>query len=399
MENILKLNKSLSKAWSEKIMVSAVLLLLTAFSAFAQSAELEKTTDHFGPFSNALFATLFCVIILLLIIIAVLGGVLKNVAGYYGKNNQSKTSSPLKVLLPLFILVSLSSFAQGDASTSETYSNVGGLASSTFNVLVGAILLELLIIGVLIISINTIIRTNKVEETVKAVAEPSFLEKINASVAIEKEEEIMFDHEYDGIRELDNDLPPWWRVGFYITIVIAFVYMIHYHVIRTGDLQLAEYNKELEQAEYNMAESRKKSANLVDETNVRMLKDEQSLAKGKELFISNCAACHGKFGEGGVGPNMTDEYWIHGGSIKDVFKTIKYGVVEKGMKSWEADFSPSQMNQLASYIETLVGTNPSNGKEKQGSLYKEEAVEADSVHTVIDSLKATALTADSVVRK
>jgi cytochrome c oxidase cbb3-type subunit 3 len=127
------------------------------------------------------------------------------------------------------------------------------------------------------------------------------------------------------------------------------------------------------QAEEEVAEYLATRADLVDEKSVVTLTDEAALDKGKTIFISYCAACHGTQGEGGVGPNMTDNYWIHGGDIKDLFRVVKYGVPEKGMISWKSQLSPVQMQQVSSYILTLVGTNPPNQKEPQGELYEPAA--------------------------
>ena len=125
------------------------------------------------------------------------------------------------------------------------------------------------------------------------------------------------------------------------------------------------------QADADLAAYRKTAANAVDETTVKLLTDAESLAKGKELFHDNCVACHNQQGQGLVGPNLTDDYWLHGGKINDVFKTIKFGYPEKGMKAWKDDFSGSQIAMLASYIKSLHGTNPPNPKEKQGELFVE----------------------------
>lgn len=194
--------------------------------------------------------------------------------------------------------------------------------------------------------------------------------RMTASVPIEKEEDILFEHEYDGIRELDNSLPPWWVAMFYISIGIAIIYMGYYHVLGTGPSSVQEYEMEMEQAEEKVQAYLASQANQVDESNVTLLTDESALALGKTLYDVNCAACHGLLGEGGVGPNMTDEYWIHGGSVKDVFKTIKYGVPEKGMISWKAQIRAAEMQKVASYILSLQGTNPPNAKEPQGDIYK-----------------------------
>ena len=206
------------------------------------------------------------------------------------------------------------------------------------------------------------------------------------------------DHDYDGIKELDNDLPPWWKYGFYLTIVVAFLYMIHYHISGTGDLQAVEYNKEMAKAKAEIAEYMKTAANNVDENTVKLLDNPADIENGKQVYTANCAACHGKLGEGGVGPNFADEYWIHGGSVQDIFKTIKYGFADKGMKSWKEDLSPMQIAQVTSYIRTLKGTNPPNGKAPQGDLYTESGVVAsDSTAVVNDSLKVV-VPADSMAK-
>ena len=200
-------------------------------------------------------------------------------------------------------------------------------------------------------------------------------------VPVEKEQDIMFDHSFDGIRELDNSLPPWWVAMFYITIIFGVVYFAYYQLLGYGPSQAEEYLAKMEQAEEQVQAYLAGQANLVDETNVEALTDESQLALGKTIFDANCLACHGAFGEGGVGPNMTDEYWIHGGSIKDIFKTIKYGVPEKGMISWKSQLRASEMHQVASYILTLQGTNPENQKAPEGEIYHQ----ADSNEEVQDT--------------
>ncbi len=190
---------------------------------------------------------------------------------------------------------------------------------------------------------------------------------------LEKEKDLLMDHDYDGIRELDNSLPPWWVAMFYITILFAVVYIGYFHLSDRGYGQIEEYEWAMEEAEEAKIAFLAKQANLVDETNVEMNSDEAFLAAGEAIFKANCVACHGPNGEGNtIGPNMTDQYWIHGGGIKNVFKTIKYGVVEKGMQSWKAMLNPTAMHQVASYIMTLQGTNPPNAKEPQGELWEGE---------------------------
>lgn len=189
-------------------------------------------------------------------------------------------------------------------------------------------------------------------------------------VPIEKEKDILFDHNYDGIRELDNSLPPWWVAMFYITILFAGIYMVYYHFGGNGPSSIDYYNNEVAQAEEYKQQFLAKQADQVDESNVAVLNDGLAISQGQSIYQVNCIACHGASGEGGVGPNLTDKYWIHGGDVKDIFKTIKYGVPEKGMIAWKDQLRPIDMQKLASFIMTLQGTNPPNGKAPQGDLYQ-----------------------------
>jgi len=213
-----------------------------------------------------------------------------------------------------------------------------------------------------------------------------FWDRINDVVAIEKEQDIMLDHDYDGIRELDNNLPPWWKYGFYLTIVVAFVYIWYYHAGGSGPSSYEEYVAEVKKGEAEKAAYLAKSANNVDENTVKM-GDAASVMAGQNIFQSTCAACHAKDGGGGVGPNLTDDYWLHGGSIQDVFKSIKYGWSDKGMKSWKDDFSPKQIADIASYIKSIKGSKPAAPKDKQGELY----VEGTSAPSIGDTTKKVAM--------
>jgi cytochrome c oxidase cbb3-type subunit 3 len=193
--------------------------------------------------------------------------------------------------------------------------------------------------------------------------------KLTDAKPVEQERDILLDHDYDGIKELDNNLPPWWKYGFYISILFSVGYMFHYHVLGTGKLQIAEYNDEMEKARIELEEYRLLAANNIDETNVVILSDAAELIKGGEIYIQYCSACHGTGGEGNVGPNLTDDYWIHGADIKDIFKVIKDGVPQKGMISWKQQLSPKQIQEVSSYIKSIVGTNPPNAKEPQGEKF------------------------------
>ena len=170
-------------------------------------------------------------------------------------------------------------------------------------------------------------------------------------------------HDFDGIQEYDNDLPPWWKYMFYVTIVFAVGYMLHYHVFQTGALQTEEYEMEMQQAALIAAQN-VEDPNAV--TDYEVLTDAAALESGKAIYLQNCAACHGQAGEGSVGPNLTDEYWLHGGEVNEIFKTVKFGVPSKGMVPWQGKLTKDQILEVSSYILSLQGSNPANGKEPQG---------------------------------
>lgn len=194
---------------------------------------------------------------------------------------------------------------------------------------------------------------------------------LTKAVPIEQEKDILLDHNYDGIRELDNHLPPWWVYLFYGTVAFAIIYMFNYHVLNLSPLSDQEYEQSMQAAAIQVAAYKKTQANNIDESNVAFVKeDKAAIEAGKALFVENCVACHGQNLEGGTGPNLTDNYWIHGGSIQAVFKTIKYGVTQKGMIAWEKKLKPDEMQNVASYILSLQGTKPANAKEPQGDEYE-----------------------------
>lgn len=183
---------------------------------------------------------------------------------------------------------------------------------------------------------------------------------------MEEEKDLLIDHEYDGIRELDNPIPMWFNGMFYASIAFAVVYLMVYHVFGWGPSQEQEYEREVARAEQARIEFLAQSANHIDETNVEIDGSPEVIAAGQALYTTHCAVCHGGAGEGGIGPNMTDDYWIHGGEIRDIFRVIKYGVLDKGMIPWEQSLTPAQIAEVSNYIVTLRGSNPPNAKAPQG---------------------------------
>lgn len=196
-----------------------------------------------------------------------------------------------------------------------------------------------------------------------------------------EEKDLEIDHEYDGIKELDNPIPAWFNALFYSTMTFGLVYLMVYHVFGWGLNQEQEYNREVVLAEKAKQEYLAQAANLIDETSITVDESGAMAASGKAVFMANCVACHGNAGEGGIGPNLTDEYWLHGADIKDIFKVVKYGVAAKGMVPWEQTLTPAQIAEVSNYIYSLRGTNPANAKEPQG-----EKVSVDETAAVADTL-------------
>ncbi|MFA6944703.1 MAG: cbb3-type cytochrome c oxidase N-terminal domain-containing protein [Pedobacter sp.] len=196
--------------------------------------------------------------------------------------------------------------------------------------------------------------------------ETSIWSKLMGLRPLSEEKDMMLDHEFDGIVELDNPTPAWFMGLFYASILFAIVYLLNYHVFEWSPLQDEEYAIEMKTADAEKATLLAKSGDIIDENSVKASSDAGIIAAGKAVFTQNFIACHGPLGEGTVGPNLTDDSWIHGGTVNAIFKTIKYGVPEKGMISWEKTLTPKQTSDVANFILSLQGTNPPNPKAPQG---------------------------------
>lgn len=346
-------------------------------------------------FSNALALTMLIVMLILLIIIAVLAGLLVSTADMKAKKEKKASSITAASLFLIFLLSSPVLFAQdatqADAATQTAKSAsqvIGGLSASTFYIMVTVIFLELFIILALLINVKFLLKTEK-EKLIAALSpEEAKMPKItwwsrfNKFKPVEQEADIDLGHDYDGIRELDNRLPPWWLYGFYVTIVFAAVYLWRFHVSHTAPSSREEYDQSVVRAELKLQEYLKLKGDAVNENTVTVLSGADDIAAGKKIFTTSCASCHKEAGGGDVGPNLTDEFWIHGGDIKSIFKVVKYGI--NAMPQWQNAYSNKQIAQVSSFIKLLKGTNPPNPKAPQGELYKE----GESVKPVVDSAVA-----------
>lgn len=368
----------------------ALLLPALATTTIALAREASDTPPKPSSIGDPMVTMLVIIMAILLLIIILLANVLIGTATYfYEKEKEIEAEKKKMSLAPtaltiIAILLSFPIFAQDVPANAEAVmvqaKSFGALSSTAFSFVTGVIVTELLVIVVLLWQLRSFLfrvkKQNGKEKEKKTIAWKAIWIKLNSFKSKEEEKALEMDHEYDGIRELDNRLPPWWIYGFYATIIFAVIYLWRYHVSESAPLSQQEYNIAMEKAEEQKAAYLKKTANNVDENTVKLLTDASAIDAGKAVFTQNCSACHGKAGEGTVGPNLTDDYWLHGGSLQDIFKTVKYGWPEKGMRSWKEDLSPVQIAQVSSYIKSLHGTNPPNGKEKQGELYQDKGTAA-----------------------
>ena len=373
------------------------LLLLASLVSVASIAQtntiaLKPTT------TNYMEGLMITVALLLVVVVWILAQVLMMVSKKAVEISKQVASKAMMI----FVVVMGSLFSKNlsaqtnsviaDSTKAVTTDFYGGLSYNTFWTMASVIFLELLVVFLLVLFIRNIFRAiHPIEKIIVAgkVQTDSWLVKtwhqldkqfFTKAVPLEKEADMLLDHNYDGIKELDNALPPWWKYGFYITIVVAVFYILKFEVWHTGMNPTEEYNTEMTIAKTETDAYLASAKENVDENSVTDL-DAAGNAAGKAIFAKTCVPCHLADGQGLVGPNLTDEYWIHGGSIKDIFKTIKYGFPDKGMQSWQTTYSPVEMQQLSSYIRSLRGTNPPNPKAPQGDLYKEVAVSLDTTAT------------------
>jgi cytochrome c oxidase cbb3-type subunit 3 len=336
-------------------------------------------------FSNPLAVTFIVLMVLLLVIIGVLANILIGAADV--KLKKIKLAGGAKALIAIGIvsLLALAGqpvLAQDAATVATDAANtapkmIGGMTASTFYVLATVLFLELFIIIALLMNIQLLLKAEKekLTKSTTPVADKanylSWWDRFNKLRPVSQEADLDLGHEYDGIRELDNRLPPWWLYGFYITIIFAGIYLWRFHVSHTGPSSKQEYENAIAKADADIQEYLKKKGEAVDENTVKLMSGTDDLAAGKVIFEKSCVTCHKATGGGDVGPNLTDDYWIHGNKIGDVFKTIRYGI--NAMPQWQNQYSNKQIAQVASYVKSLHGTNPPGAKAPQGNLMTEDS--------------------------
>jgi cytochrome c oxidase cbb3-type subunit III len=389
------------KQYKSHIQKIVLLLFLLFHCGMTFAGGTTETGDTPGTYNWPVIMAVTVISILALVIMA-LGITVISARGIYQERLQREKEKKAVLTRPLMMLLALliagsTARAEENTTTTETASAplIAGLSDSTVYFIFSIILLEVIVIFVLLNILKFLVGIRAAEKAVAiqkesgASALTRWWNKLNKSVAIEKEKDIDLSHDYDGIRELDNAVPPWWSWTFVACIIFSIVYLWRFHVSGTAPLQVAELKIAMQKAEDERQAYLLSAAAKVDENTVTML-DAGGIAAGRDLFAANCTACHGKNGEGNtVGPNLTDDYWIHKGSINDIFKTIKYGWIEKGMKSWKDDFSPAQIAQLSSYVKSLKGSNPPNAKAPEGERYEENTIAAkDSTGVKTDTTTA-----------
>ncbi len=371
----------------KKTGLTVLIALLGASTVLAQDATDAGKTVTSGY--NQLEILLMVMMGLLVFVIWLLGRVLLVLGKQViEKNKASKVLTVLFATGLLFAAQTSSAQDTAQAKATNIVSNYGGLSSTTFYMLLFVLITEIIIIFFLTFLINRFsaeLLPGKERVPVKAnkfKAWWSGLDKriFTKAIPVEKEADVMLDHDYDGIRELDNALPPWWKYGFYITIGVAVVYLLNFHVFGYGKNPTQEYNAEMAQAKIQQEIYEANNKDKIDDNNVPMA-DAAGLAQAKDIFTTTCFACHGKAGEGGAGPNLTDDYWLHKGSLNDIYHSIKNGYPDKGMQSWASVYSPKVISYLASYVKTLHGTNPPNPKAPQGDLYIDSSTVISSANS------------------
>ena len=363
---------TMRKSLKHLLCFSTGLLIFSTQSLYAAGPPAPSTLE------DPIAISFLILMLLLLLVIGLLANLLLGVAQVKAQKEKKEAASAkvATAAILLFTLFSCPLFAQDNASGTVAATNAMAHVSTTaFYIMASVVALQLAVILVLLMNVRVLLRVDKpaVEKAL-----PNFAWKkrltgwwkwLNRFKTVEQEADIDLGHDYDGIRELDNRLPPWWLYGFYITIITAGIYLYRFHISHTGPSAEQEYAAAVVKADAEVKEYLKKKGDQVDENTVTLLTASAEIEEGKTIFQKSCVACHSEGGAGNVGPNLTDDYWLHGGDIKSIFKTIRYGI--NAMPQWQNSFSNKQIAEVSSYVKSLRGTKPANPKPPQGALFNE----------------------------
>jgi cytochrome c oxidase cbb3-type subunit 3 len=356
----------------KKIKLSFLFMLFTLLTSFLFGQDVQQ--GEVSPFASK-YVTYFLIggIIIEEILIIILAGIIVKAAKV--TFNLRKTQ---KISTIAFLLLSSGSLLNAESGIGMSYELLNTILLWIAVILALVILAMVGLIAMFIYMMEP--PKPKVEGELSGFA--AWWEKINALVPKEKEKELLTDHDYDGIKELNNFMPPWLQYIFIGTIIWAPIYLWYYHGGGPGKLMEEEYYAEVKaaNAELEKRMAQKGATEIIDENNVIISTDDKDIAEGKALFISKtCSSCHGENAQGAaVGPNLIDDYWLHGGTVQDIFKTIKYGKPDKGMPAWKESISGKQTMQIISFIKSQHGKSFPNAKEPQGKLFKEELKENET---------------------
>ncbi len=368
-----------SRSMIQRIL-SSTILSTSALLAVAQSNVPAPKQPFFHVDNNLLYAMLALAVVQVIFIIS-LAGIMRTMGGTGGwvKRLMQKGGRSASVIALLLFAGEASAQAYKGPDTTMSLT-----ATFWWLLAINLFLFIILLVQMNILRALTRAVVGAADEEHRTVATgPSWadrlLKKMTRQVTIEEEKDIELHHDYDGIKELDNVLPPWWLWLFYGSILWGVVYLVNVHVINIWPDSQNEYKAEMAQAKIDVDAYMATLTNTVDENTVTFTDDAGVLASGREIFSTFCVACHGADGAGSessVGPNLTDPYWLHGGGIKNIFKTIKYGVSEKGMIAWKTQLQPAEIRSIASYLMTLEGKGGPTQKAPQGEVWKEEVAPA-----------------------
>lgn len=331
---------------------------LAPLQAVAQEAEAEVMVPgtHYGMSDDYWLMLLLGGAVLWTAMILATLGIFRNLAEHRARKSAPLRLHGLGVLVAVYIL-----------SDSTFW---GLIVANLF--LMGYLVLILRIVGLLAQDLRPKRERKAKEATAEAKdSAPRWLERVwqvlNGHKSLAQEEDLMLNHAYDGIKELDNRLPPWWLYGFYVSIFFGVLYLFNFHIFGYQPLSAEAYEVSMIEAEAEVNAYLASMALNVDEHSVEYVLEDGRLNNGRTIFTKNCVACHAADGGGGVGPNLVDNYWLHGGSIADVFKSIKYGIPAKGMRSWKSDLTPTEIQNVSTFILSIQGTTPMQPKDPQGN--------------------------------